>query len=212
MNMINTIPFPVCDRSSESLHSQGTNLHIWDYGNSIDRQNEIIIGMSPTNYHCYLIANETEYHPRFSFNKAKLSRPRRRAIRAGVFIRLKGLTQDQVLSFESYLRSLSDKRSRSCHLGVLEALANGAGISIRDNNQMNLNPHQFLTLILKYGFAKDGTNIELEINTIKSLTLNEILNEVQYFQGKFKWAYLISDLYYLILTKLNPNKKISRLS
>ena len=72
MNLINTIPFPVYDRSSESIHSQGTNLHIWDYGNTIDRQNEIIIGMSPTNYHCYLIANETEYHPRFSFNKAKI--------------------------------------------------------------------------------------------------------------------------------------------
>lgn len=212
MNTLNAIPFPVLDRSQESMHSDGRNLYIWDYGTSLNRQTEIIIGMSPTNYHCFLICNETEYHPRFSFNKAKLTRPRRQAIRAGVFIRLKGLTHEQVLMFENYLKTLSAKRTRSCHLGVLEALAHGAGITIQESEQLNMSPLQFLSLILKNGFALKGQALELEINTIKQLSINEMLDEVRFFQTKFKWAYLMSDFYYFILTRLNPNKRIKRLS
>ena len=55
----------------EVTKSDGSNEGIWYFGNKLTIENELIIGFSPTNYHCFIICGSQEFHPRFSINPCK---------------------------------------------------------------------------------------------------------------------------------------------
>lgn len=193
---LTTTKCSLIDVSSEALVINNKNSGIWKYKDRINPKQDIIIGMSPTNYHSFIICNGTEYHPRFSFNPGKVSIPRRDSIRAGFFIRIEGLDASVMENFEKYLLLLKGKRSRSCHIGVLKALKLGANIEIKGVEKLQLSPHDFLLNIFTHGLIHKGTPLNISFYSIKGKSITSILNEVKYFQRHFKWAYILSDFYY----------------
>lgn len=197
-------PFNLRDLSNEQLRIDGKETGIWNFRNEIDLQNEIIIGMSPTNYHCYLICKDTEYHPRFSFNQARVARPRRSAIRAGFFVRIRGLNHNEMEMFSHYLKNIQNIRTRSCHLGVLEALKEGANIEIAYPVKSNLTPLEFFNHLVYSGLKKDGRKLEIDFFSTKGSSLINIQNEIHYFQTKFRFAYIFSDMFHKLLKVFWP--------
>lgn len=182
---------------------------VWNFGSRFDIRNEVFISMSPTNYHCFIISGEHEFHPRFSFNKGKIVKPRAESIRAGLFFRFKNLSPEKIRSFQNYLAGLKGARSPSCHLGVLQALRHGLNVRIKGVNSDNLTPSQFFQSILSSGFeTKDGSEIPFEVYVLKDKSMNEILDEIKFFERKFRWAYLASDVYYFFVKLFIPHKVI----
>lgn len=201
--------YPLINVSSEVTSEDGANNGVWFHKGRINQDEEIIFGMSPTNYHCFLVCGDKEYHPRFSFNDGKTIKARKRSIRAGVFLRIKGLSPEELSDFQDYLGSLKGTRSPSCHVGALQALHFGAGIKIKGLKSYDLTPHQFLYDLLKNGLTnRDGQKLSVSFYTTKDKSLSAIFKEVKKFQRHFKWFYLISDFYYQFVKVLTPKRLI----
>ena len=74
--------------SHEVTKEDGSNNGIWYFGDKINLEEDLIIGLSPTNYHCFVISGEQEFHARFSINPCKLQPSRKDNIRAALSLSL----------------------------------------------------------------------------------------------------------------------------
>tara|TARA_R110002072_G_scaffold64203_3_gene159427 strand:- start:40040 stop:40723 length:684 start_codon:yes stop_codon:yes gene_type:complete len=184
------------------------NAH-WKFQESDEIENAILLGMSPTNYHNFLVCQDTEWHPRFTINLPKIGRARRRSVRAGAILKITGLNSAELNQFSQYLKSLSHVRSPNCHIGALQALKAGANITIPKLGHWKLTPEQFLTEILENGLLKDNKKINVELIVTKDISVNQMMSEVRFFQNKFKWFYLLNDFLYFFIKKLKPTQVIS---
>lgn len=180
---------------------------IWHFGSRFNLKKEIFIAMSPTNYHCFIISGDFEFHPRFSFNPVKLIKPQQNKIRAGMFFRLKGIPQTEIEQFQRYLPCLKSVRSPSCHIGVIDAINNGLGIKINNIPIKKISPSDFFTCTLKNGLVnKQGEAVEFELYLIKNKTIDNIMEEIIFFENKFSWIYIASDIFYFLLRFFLPKK------
>lgn len=206
------LTYPVRDVSGQTLMKEGKNLGIWNFGESIDKTTDLIVGFSPTNYHTFIICRDTEYHPRFAFNPPRIGKSRRRAIRAGAFLRIRGLTEGEMLFLEYHLKNLKSKRTPSCHVGAFQALNSGIGLSIKGvQSPEKLSPHQFLYFALTNGLCTPSEeSLKVDFFTTRSKSLSTMFNEMLHFERKFRWFYILSDFYYALLKFFNP-KSIIRL-
>lgn len=199
---------PFYNVSSEVTKQDGSNNGIWNHHDRIDTSKEVIIGFSPTNYHTFIICGDQEFHPRFSFNKGRLAKARRRSIRAGLFIRLTGIDSQTHEKFRQYLKSIKGKRTPSCHLGALHILESGARIKLSQSYNQKLRPKDFMLIAFKHGFKHQGKLIESLAYTTRDKRLTDILNDVESFQNHFKWAYLLSDITYFFIKLFSPNSLV----
>lgn len=185
-----------------SLDKNGNYNAHWKFQESEDQRSSVMLGMSPTNYHNFLVCNNVEWHPRFTFNLPKIGRAKRRCIRAGAVLKIKGLSTQELNHFESYLKNLKQYRSPNCHIGALQALKAGLGVQIPGLDHWRLGPEDFLRLILEKGFIKDGKKVDVELIISKNISPVEMIKEVQFFQNKFKWMYMLNDFLYFFIKRI----------
>lgn len=191
--------------SLEVTKSDGSNDGIWYFGDKLSLKNELIIGFSPTNYHCFIICGDQEFHPRFSINPCKLQPSRPNNIRAALFIRIKNIPAEDLVSFQQYLITMKDKRTPTCHQGLLQILKKGIGLEIPKQSIFWTTPKSFLRGILKKGLIdKNKNKLELELYTTRNKPMKDILFDISLLSLRYAWVFSLSNFYYGILKLVNP--------
>lgn len=195
----------VIDLSSEVTKADGTNDGIWYFGDRLNIEQELIIGFSPTNYHCFIICGEQEFHPRFSINPCKLQPSRKNNVRAALFIRIKNVSRDEILSFQKYLVAMKDKRTPTCHQGLLQILSRGAGIRIPRHSIFKTTPQSFLKGILQKGLVdKNNHALELEFYKTRSKSLADIYFDIKIVRWRYGWIFGLFNIHYQLLRIFKP--------
>jgi len=195
----------VIDLSSEVTKADGTNDGIWNFGDRLTIEKELIIGFSPTNYHCFIICGDQEFHPRFSINPCKLQPSRKNNVRAAFFIRIKNIKREELESFQKYLIAMKDKRTPTCHQGLLQVLSKGIGIRIPRHSIFKTTPQSFLKGIVEKGLIdKNNSSLELEFYKTRSKTLSEIYFDIKIVRWRYGWIFGLFNLHYKILKLFKP--------
>lgn len=195
----------VIDLSSEVTKADGTNDGIWYFGDRLNIEQELIIGFSPTNYHCFIICGEQEFHPRFSINPCKLQPSRKNNVRAALFIRIKNVSRDEILSFQKYLVAMKDKRTPTCHQGLLQILSRGAGIRIPRHSIFKTTPQSFPKVILQKGLVdKNNQALELEFYKTRSKSLADIYFDIKIVRWRYGWIFGLFNIHYQLLRIFKP--------
>ena len=195
----------VIDLSSEVTKTDGSNDGIWHFGNRLNIEEELIIGFSPTNYHCFIICGEQEFHPRFSINPCKLQPSRKNSVRAALFIRIKNIKRDELLNFQNYLIAMKDKRTPTCHTGLLQVLSKGIGIRIPRHSIYKTTPQSFLRGIIEKGLIdKDSIPLEIEFYKTRSKTISEMYFDIKIVRWRYGWIFSLFNLHYRFLKLFKP--------
>ena len=201
------------DVSHEVTKKDGSNDGIWYFGNQVNLNEELIIGFSPTNYHCFIICRGYEFHARFSINPCKVQVSRKDSIRAALFFRFKNIPTDKLIAFEAYLLKIKSKRTPSCHIGLLQALKCGLGLSIPKHSLFTLSPARFLENLWRNGLVDEsGVQYSLEAYTTRPLTPNKILADVHILNIRYYWVFLLSRAHFYFIDKWKPNKTLRSIS
>ncbi len=196
----------VINVSDEVTKADGSNDGIWYFGERLNIENELIIGFSPTNYHCFIICGELEFHPRFSINLCKVQPSRKNNVRAALFIRIKNISKNDILNFQQYLMDMKDKRTPTCHQGLLQVMERGIGIKIPKHSIFKTNPKSFLKGILEKGLIdKNNTTLELEIYKTRNKSLKDIYFDISIVRWRYGWIFGLFNIHYRILKIFNPN-------
>lgn len=191
--------------SHEVTKSDGSNDGIWYFGNKFAIENELIIGFSPTNYHCFIICGDQEFHPRFSINPCKYQPSRLNNVRAALFIRIKNISKEDILNFQKYLSAMKDKRTPTCHQGLLQVLEKGIGLKIPNQSIFWTSPRSFLKGILEKGLIdKNNHELALEVYTTRNKSLKEIYFDISIIRWRYAWVFSLSNIYYQILKIFKP--------
>lgn len=195
----------VINVSQEVTKSDGANDGIWYFGDKLEIENELIIGFSPTNYHCFVICGNLEFHPRFSINPCKLQPSRINNVRAALFIRIKNIPKTDLLSFQQYLTAMKDKRTPTCHQGLLQILERGIGLKIPGQSIFRTTPRSFLKGILEKGLIDQNKNsLELEIYKTRNKSLKEMYFDISILSWRYAWVFSLSNMYYGLLKLFKP--------
>jgi len=190
----------IIDVSSECIDERGINGGVWHFGDHLNLEDDIIIGMSPTNYHTFIIAKDIEAHPRFSFNKIKLRPSRKSSIRAGLFIRIRDLNEIDLQCIREQIDLFRGKRTLSCVEGVRQSLYYGAGLAIPFFANKDLYISQFLYKLIKFGiWTPEGKRLNIQIFKTRDKSLEEMFKEICYTESYFLWAGILSFYLYKIL-------------
>ena len=191
--------------SHEVTNADGTNDGIWYFGNRFKIEEELIIGFSPTNYHCFIICGNQEFHPRFSINPCKLQPSRVNNIRAAFFIRIKNIPKEDLLKFQNYLLAMKDRRTPTCHQGLLQILQRGIGLKIPQHSIFKTTPRSFLKGMLEKGLIdKNYNSMDLEIYTTRNKPLELIYQDIKILTWKYGWVFNLSNIYYHFLKLVKP--------
>lgn len=195
----------IIDLSSEVTRADGSNDGIWYFGDKLAIENELIIGFSPTNYHCFIICGDLEFHPRFSINPCKLQPSRKNNVRAALFIRLKNIAPSDLAAFQQYLTAMKDKRTPTCHQGLLQVLSKGAGIRIPRHSIFKTTPQSFLKGILQKGLIDKNNNaIELEFYKTRSKSLADMYFDIKIVRWRYGWIFGLFNIHYQLLRIFKP--------
>jgi hypothetical protein len=195
----------VINLSHEVTKSDGTNDGIWYFGERLQIENELIIGFSPTNYHCFVICGEQEFHPRFSINPCKLQPSRKNNVRAALFIRIKNIQREEIVAFQKYLIAMKDKRTPTCHQGLLQVLERGIGIKIPRHSIFKTTPQSFLKGILQKGLVdKNNQPLEIEFYKTRSKSLADMYFDISIVRWRYGWIFSLFNLHYRFLKIFKP--------
>ncbi|MFA6237414.1 MAG: hypothetical protein WC635_08825 [Bacteriovorax sp.] len=191
--------------SSEVTKADGSNDGIWYFGDKLTIESELIIGFSPTNYHCFIICGDQEFHPRFSINPCKLQPSRKNNVRAALFIRIKNIPKNDLLQFQQYLVAMKDRRTPTCHQGLLQILEKGIGLKIPNQSIFRTTPKSFLKGILERGLIdKNKNELALEVYTTRNKPLKEIYFDINILSWRYAWVFGLSNVYYRLLKLFKP--------
>ncbi|MBC7539559.1 MAG: hypothetical protein H7281_12115 [Bacteriovorax sp.] len=191
--------------SQEVTKSDGSNDGIWFFGDKLEIGNELIIGFSPTNYHCFIICGDQEFHPRFSINPCKYQPSRVDNVRAALLIRIKNISKEDILNFQLYLSAMKDKRTPTCHQGLLKVLKRGIGLKIPNQSIFWTTPKSFLKGILGKGLVdKNNNEVFLEVYNTRNKSLKEIYFDLSIIRWKYAWVFSLSNIYFQILKIIKP--------
>jgi hypothetical protein len=202
----NDLKICVRDVSAEVARTNGYSSGVWQHGGKINWNKDIVIGFSPTNYHAFLMVGETEFHPRFSFNKIKVRKMNRDSIRAAFFIVIKNLTYDQIERVERLIIGVSGKRTLSCIEGVKQALFFGAGLKIPKMSDCDLYISQILYMIMLAGITdRFNKPTELEFYTTKHITIKKMFEEITFAEKTFNPFGILSYYLFNFLSLFSKN-------
>lgn len=195
----------ITNLSHEVTKQDGTNDGIWYFGDKINLNEEVIIGFSPTNYHCFIICGDYEFHPRFTTNPCKLVPSRKNNIRAALFIRIKGIDQKRLVAFQTFLSQLKGRHTPSCQEGLLQALNIGLGLRIPNVKISRILPHQFITeLFFKGLIDQNGEKVKFEIYSTREKPLTQIFEEIEKVEKKLTWVFNLSSNIYSLWKRILP--------
>lgn len=191
--------------SHEVTKADGTNDGIWYFGDRLKIEDELIIGFSPTNYHCFIICGKEEFHPRFSINPCKLQPSRIDNIRAAVFIRIKNVPKEDLLKLQNYLVSLKNKRTPTCHQGLLQVLEKGIGIKIPRHSILGTTPRSLIKGFVKKGLVdKNNNTLPLEFYTTRTKPFTRVYFDISIITWRFAWVFFLSNLHFKLLRHFKP--------
>ncbi len=195
----------ITNLSHEVTKPDGSNDGIWYFGNRVNLEEELIIGFSPTNYHCFIICGDYEFHPRFTTNPCKVVPSRKNNIRAALFIRIKDINKDQLINFQRFLTTLKGRRTPSCQEGLLQVLNIGLGLRIPNTKISRILPYQFITELIYNGLeTNQGEKIRFDIYTTREKPLEQVFNEIEKVQNKLTWVFTLSSNIYSLWKRLLP--------
>lgn len=199
------LPLNYIDVSSEVTKADGTNDGIWYFGDKLNLNEDLIIGFSPTNYHCFIISCEYEFHARFSINPCKVQPSRKDNVRAALFFRYKGISKEKLANFQIYLESVKNKRTPSCHGGLLQVLSEGLGLKIPHSKISSLSPSSFLkNLWLKGLCDENGSKIPFEVYTTRNKSPHKILSDISWIEARYGWVFFLSKIHFYFLKIFQP--------
>jgi len=102
----------------------------YDYANLADLETSVIVGLSPTNYHTFLLCKNIEYHPSLSIREARLLKRKNSVVRACVFIHFYNLEKAQVDAINQRIYEQIREKTGSCHMGVYKILQDTIGLEL----------------------------------------------------------------------------------
>ncbi|TNF27767.1 MAG: hypothetical protein EP319_10665 [Deltaproteobacteria bacterium] len=190
------------DLSDEVVLKNGQNPGIWTYNQDFKLNNELIIGFSPTNYHTFIICGSCEYHTRFAFNKNKLRNSRHTSIRAGMFIRIKGISSEELFHFRSKLLNLIGTRTFSCIDGVTSILKKELGIEVIGLQDDARHLDEYVTPMMINGFRRNGVKLDHELYLTREKTLAQTEQEMIYYSHSFENALTASEVIHTSLSRI----------
>ena len=183
--------------SEEVTSADGSNNGIWNFSEPINLGKEIIIGFSPTNYHTFFISGSCEYHTRFSFNRTTLRASRPSSIRAGFFVRIRGLDPKTLMYFRSDLERWSKRRTKSCVHGIFEILKSSIGLEIVGLSEDATYLQDYVKPLLLNGLKDQyGFQPELSFYTTRDKDIQTILKEMDEHSRSFDLVLKASSFLY----------------
>ncbi len=199
--------------SSEVTKADGSNNGIWYFGDRINLNEDLIIGLSPTNYHCFVISGQQEFHARFSINPCKLQPARPDNIRAALFFRFKGIPKEDLIKFQDFLIKMNNKRTPSCHAGLVQVLNMGLKLNVPDTTVGRVTPKKFLSILWEKGLVDSHGNVlECEVFSTRDKSPEMIFAEINKIEMKYSWVFWLSKMHYFFLRRLKPALILKRLS
>jgi hypothetical protein len=208
---VNPNLIPVINVSSEVTKRDGTNDGIWYFGDRIDLKRELIIGFSPTNYHCFIICGDQEFHPRFATNPCKLKDAKKDNIRAALFIRFYDISPDELENFQQFLIAKKGSFTPSCQEGLLQILKKGLGLSIPGIKSKNILPKAFITNIFEKGLVNsENKKLRFDIYSTREKSLQNVFSDISVVETKLTWVFNLSSFIYNHIVKVLLPWKVIR--
>ena len=199
--------------SDEVTKADGTNDGIWYFGDRINLDEDLIIGLSPTNYHCFVISGEQEFHARFSINPCKLQPSRKNNIRAALFFRFKGIPKEELKAFQNFLIAMKNKRTPSCHAGLVQVLILGLGLTVPGTTVGRVTPKTFLKILWEKGlFDRNGNKIQCEVYSTLNKSPQTIFADIDRIEAKYSWVFWLSKIHYFFLKFYKPEITVRKLA
>lgn len=199
------------DVSDEVTKADGSNDGIWYFKDRLNLSEDLIIGFSPTNYHCFIISGEHEFHARFSINPCKVQPSRKDNVRAALFFRFRGLPQSDLINFQEFLVKMKNKRTPSCHVGLLQVLSVGLGLTIPRTKLEKATPKSFLKTLWQHGLVnKNGNPITYEVYSSRKKTPAMIMEDIERIEAKYSWVFWLSRLHFFFLKFYSPSLTVRR--
>lgn len=193
------------DVSKEVTKTDGTNDGIWFFGDRLNLNEDLIIGFSPTNYHCFIICRNQEFHARFSINPCKVQAARKDSVRAALFFRFKGLPLKDLENFENFLIKMKNRRTPSCHVGLLQVLSAGIGLHVPKTKVESATPKSFLKTLWQRGLVdKNGKPVNFEVYSSRSKTPQMIMADIEMIELRYSWVFWLSKLHFFFLKLFKP--------
>lgn len=195
----------------EVTKPDGSNDGIWYFGNRINLEDDLIIGLSPTNYHCFVICQDQEFHARFSINPCKLQPSRKDNIRAALFFRFTGIPKEELAAFREFLIAMKNKRTPSCHAGLVQVLTLGLGLSVPGTTVGRVTPKTFLKTLWEKGlYDRRGEKINYEVYSTRTKTPQMIFADIDVIESKYSWVFWLSKIHYYFLKIFKPEILVGR--
>jgi|GEM_PF-794945 len=196
------------DLSDEAVVKNGENSGIVKFPKDFESGNEIILGFSPTNYHAFIQYGPLEIHPRLAFNRIKAKPIYANLIRAGLFIRLVGISSEEKNQLGKQLSMMVGKRTLSCIEGVRQALSYGPGITMNQVGAEDLYLNQVLYKLLKFGLKKkDGSKVSIEVYRTRPKKIERMFYEIAQTEKYYNAAGVLSYYLYKTMTEASKIKK-----
>lgn len=197
----------IIDLSSEVNKIDGSNNGIWYCDSRVDLTKDLIIGFSPTNYHCFIICGKYEFHPRFTTNPCLLKPSRIDNIRAAIFIRYTHLSNKQFNDFQNFLLQNKGKHTPSCQEGLLQILEKGLGLRLKNVEVKNIYPLTFLKELLYNGLIdSQNATIPFEVYTTRDKSIPMVFSEIELVEKRIGWIFDLSSFLFQIFRYIFPNK------
>lgn len=197
--------------SDEVTKADGSNDGIWYFGDRINLEEDLIIGLSPTNYHCFVISGEQEFHARFSINPCKLQPARKDNIRAALFFRFKGIPKEELKSFQNFLIQMKNKRTPSCHAGLVQVLILGLKLTVPGTTVGRVTPKSFLSILWEKGLLdRNGNRLSCEVYTTRNKSPETIFEDIKKIETKYSWVFWLSKIHYFFLKYTHPSLTVRR--
>ncbi|MGZ3789670.1 MAG: hypothetical protein ACXVLQ_14165, partial [Bacteriovorax sp.] len=117
----------------------------------------------------------------------------------------KNISREYILSFEQYLTNMKDKRTPTCHQGLLQVLERGIGLRIPNHSIYWTNPKSFFKGILEKGLVdKNHRPLELEVYKTRNKAIKDIYFDISIVRWRYAWVFGLSNCYYQILKLIKP--------
>lgn len=199
------------DVSHEVTKPDGSNDGIWYFNDRLNLKEDLIIGFSPTNYHCFVISGDQEFHARFSINPCKVQPARNDNVRAALFFRFRGIPIEDLEKFQAFLLKMKNRRTPSCHVGLLQVLALGLGLTIPKTKLEKATPKSFLKNLWERGLVdKNGNAISYEVYSSRTKSPKMIMEDIDRIEAKYSWVFWLSRLHFFFLKFYSPSIIVRR--
>jgi hypothetical protein len=192
--------------SNQVTKDDGSNDGIWYFGNEINLKTDLIIGFSPTNYHCFIISGDHEFHARFSINPCKVQAARVDNIRAALFFRFKDIPKSELEKFQLFLLKMKNKRTPSCHVGLLQVLFLGLDLRLQKLDLEKSSPKSFLKSLWEHGLiTNDGRKLSYDVYSSRDKTPDMIFSDIDKIEAKYSWVFWLSRIHFFFLKHFQPD-------